>query len=82
MMAAPGCYLAAWMAAPGCMCGRTEWHGMLGNAWEWLGMHDFHPLSTFDQFSSILYDFCMISTIPNNSTQKHKFGENSQLYTK
>jgi len=50
----------------------------------WNACHDsvFNPFATFDQFSSILYDFCMISTIPNNSTQKHKYGENTQLYTK
>jgi len=48
----------------------------------WPRLVVFNLFASFDQFSSILYGFCMISTIPNNSTQKHKYGENTQLYTK
>jgi len=60
----------AWLE---CM-GMARVHGILAR------MNIFSSIFNFDQFSSILYDFCMISTIPNNSTQKHKYGENTQLY--
>ena len=84
----PGRCLAACVAA----CGRMRGHMLAARhcmeCMAWLGWRNFsarvnvfHPFSTFDQFSSILYDFCMISTIPKNSTQKHKYGENTQLYT-
>jgi len=60
-------------------------HDGSGGAWigrKMHGLHGFSSFCNFDQFSFILYDFCMISTIPNNLTQKHKNSENTQLYPK
>ena len=53
-------------------CGCMWLHALLGWCMDWLVLHEFSTYCNFDQFSSNLYDFCMISTIPNNSTQKHK----------
>jgi len=47
-------------------------HGLKIDAW----------IFNFDQFSSNLYDFCLIFTFPNNSTQKHKSSEKYQIISK